>query len=111
MKISVKKNILLILSILNTIMCCIYFGKNIIDNFYFKVALLDVFYIFLSVLPVICILKCKRFKHLYYLIPFYSLLSFLGVSISTYVFSIIGILVCFIESKEEKGEKWPWFAK
>lgn len=103
MNFNLKKKILSIISIISTIICCFYLGKDIVFDFSIKNILIDIFFIILSFLPFISIHTIKRFKHLYYLLPFYGLLSFIGISISTYILGLIGIIICFIESNEEKG--------
>ncbi|MBE6150229.1 MAG: CPBP family intramembrane metalloprotease [Firmicutes bacterium] len=104
MNLKTKKNILLVLSILNTIICCFYCINNSINSFNISNLIVDLFFIFLAFIPCFLIAFYKRFNHLYYLTIFYGLFAFLGISISTYILSMTSILVSFIESKEEKGK-------
>lgn len=104
MKINVKKNMLLILTIINTLICVFNLGNNIITDFSVLGVLFDLFVVFLAFVPCLLMPLYKKFNHLYYLILFYAFFAFLGLDPATYMVSLVSLVLCYVESVEEKGK-------
>jgi len=98
-----KKKMLSLISILNTIICIIYLGKNLILKSGIDLILWDCVYVFLAIVPFIYINFDKKIKHLFWLVFFFSLLSYFLSNVLVFSLGLIGIVFSFIPSRKEKG--------
>jgi len=103
MNLILKKKLLSILSILNTICCCCYLGIDLVKTDSIFLVIFDFFLVLLAFLPFVYIRNIKKIKHLFFLILPFTLSGFFCSSIINFLISTIGIVVSFISSKEEKG--------
>lgn len=105
MSFKVKKNILLVISIINVVICFVCAINNFIDNgFVIGNIIRELFFILLALTPILLITFNKKFKHLYYLIVFYALAAFVATQLSIYLLNVASLIVCFFETIEEKGK-------
>ena len=104
MSFELKKKLLSIISIVNSLIYGWFLGKDIIGGNGIGVIIFDVLLIFLSLIPFILIRFKKPLKHLYFLIIFLALSSFFAMDIITFILSLIGLIIAFIESDKEKGK-------
>ena len=103
MSFNIKKNILAIISILNSLVFCFYLGADLVNHSSIFSVLLDLVGFMITISPFILILFDKKIKHLYYTTILFAMTGFLALTVINFVLSILGIVISLIESDEEKG--------
>lgn len=103
MSFELKKKLLSLVSLINSIFYCWCLGNDIVLGNNIGFILFDILLILISLIPFLVIRFRTNLKHLYLLIIFLALSSFFAMYIFTFIVSLIGLVISFIESDKEKG--------